>query len=111
MLGGALIAGGTIFAIQSSANSNPTLPTDTEIQALKSTKNNNMLSATMRDNMLDLFEKMKNNISSLTDEINILKNKQEKALIVADLPIYTMSDAWRDQNIKKIAGNTWLTIE
>ena len=66
-----LIAGWAIFAIQSYANSVDKPPTEKEIMDLKSTNNQNRLTAQMRDKMLDLLKKLKDQKES--SQINPFK--------------------------------------
>lgn len=72
-----LIAGWAIFAIQSYASSQDTLPSESEISKLKSTypANNNRLSAEMRDEMLDFFKRIKIKVSSFENKFVAINNK------------------------------------
>ena len=69
-----LIAGWAIFAIQSYASSQGTLPSESEISKLKSTypENNNRLSAEMRDALMDGLTKMDEKINQCDKKIHAL---------------------------------------
>ena len=72
-----LIAGWAIFAIQSYASSQDTLPSESEISKLKSTypANNNRLSAEMWDKMLDFLRRIKIKVSSFENKFITINNK------------------------------------
>ena len=82
VLAGAIIAGGAIFAIQSYASSQGTILSESEINKLKSTypKNNNRLSAEMRDTMLNLLNKIRSKIENMEKQLlqMVVLNNMEK---------------------------------
>ena len=74
-----LIAGWAIFAIQSHATSQDTLPSESEISKLKSTypENNNRLSAEMRDTMLNLLNKIRSKIENMEKQFTTINKKTD----------------------------------
>ena len=86
VLAGAIIAGGAIFAIQSYASSQGTILSESEINKLKSTypKNNNRLSAEMRDTMLNLLNKIRSKIENMEKQFTTINKKlsEQKELTI-----------------------------
>ena len=85
-LAGFLIAGWAIFAIQSYASSQGTILSESEINKLKSTypKNNNRLSAEMRDTMLNLLNKIRSKIENMEKQFTTINKKlsEQKGLTI-----------------------------
>lgn len=86
VLAGAIIAGGAIFAIQSYASSQGTILSESEINKLKSTypKNNNRLSAEMRNTMLNLLNKIRSKIENMEKQFTTINKKlsEQKELTI-----------------------------